>query len=143
MNEELEIAANHEQIQRKIDLLRENKNILEESQRDYQKELKEGEQGVATKEVELAELRAKLDAPPEADSDPPIDALREEKKEQERALGLKKIAGAALKIASKAPTLVELGATLSKPRWSPRQLSLALFGTMCTYWAVLLSLFLL
>ena len=128
-NEELETASNHEQIQREIDLLRDNKNTLEESQQNYQEVIRQEEQDIATKEVKLAELRAKLDAPPEADSDPHIDALREGKKEQEGEIGLKKIERTALTVASKAPTLVELEATLSKPRWSPRQLSLAIFGT--------------
>ncbi len=128
-NEELENTSNPDQVQREIKLLRDNINMLEQSQQNYQDNIKQEEQKIATKETKLAELRAQLEAPPEAESDPEIDALRDEKKTEESELGLKKIARAALKVASKAPTLVELQATLSKPRWSPRQLSLAIFGT--------------
>lgn len=111
-NEELEIASNHEQIRRELNLLRDNKNTLEASQQNYQKKIKESEQEIAAKDVSLAELKAKLEAPAEMEVmpslDPVLEALRDEKKEQERELADKKITHATLRVASKAPTLVEL-----------------------------------
>lgn len=133
-NEELEIASSHEQIEREIDLLSDNKDRLEESHRNYQKELKEGEQEVATKEVELAEFRAKLEAPPEAEvmptSDPRLDTLRAEKKANEGELARMKVARAGLVVASKAPTTVQLANIPPKPALSPRQLTVAIGATL-------------
>ena len=133
-NEELEIASSHEQIEREIDLLRANKNTLEDSHQDYQKELKEGEQEIATKEVELAELRAKLEAPPEAEvmptSDPRLDTLHAEKKANEGDLARMKVARAGLVVASKAPTTVQLANIPPKPALSPRQLLVAIGATL-------------
>ena len=133
-NDELEIASSHEQIKREIDLLRANKNTLEDSHQDYQKELKEGEQEIATKEVELAELRAKLEAPPEAEvmptSDPRLDTLHAEKKANEGELARMKVARAGLVVASKAPTTVQLANIPPKPALSPRQLLVAIGATL-------------
>ncbi|RKU12681.1 hypothetical protein C6502_05535 [Candidatus Poribacteria bacterium] len=133
-NDELEIASSHEQIEREIDLLNDNRDKLEESQRNYQKELKDGEQEVATKEVELAELRAKLEAPPEAEvmptSDPRLDTLRAEKKANEGELARMKVARAGLVVASKAPTTVQLANIPPKPALSPRQLLVAIGATL-------------
>lgn len=133
-NEELEIASNHEQIQREIDQLRKNKNILEESQQNYQGAIRKEEQEIAMKEVELAELRAKLEAPPEAEvmptSDPRLDTLRAEKKANEGELGQMKVARAGLVVASKAPTTVQLANIPPKPALAPRQLLVAIGATL-------------
>ena len=133
-NEELEIASSHEQTQREIDLLRDNKDTLEESQQNSQKELKEGEQEIAAKEVTLAELRAKLEAPAETEvmptSDPRLDTLRAEKKANEGELARMKVARAGLVVASKAPTTVQLANIPPKLALSPRQLLVAIGATL-------------
>ena len=143
-NEELEIASNHAQIQREIDLLNNNKDTLEESLRNYQGAIREGEQEIATKDAELAESRAKLEAPPEAEvmptSDPHLGTLRAEKKANEGELAQMKIARAALVVASKAPTIVQLTNIPPKPALSPRQLIIAI-GATVTFFGLLFYLY--
>ena len=66
-NEELETASSHEQNREEIQTLQGKKGELEQEKDSCQKEIRAREVEVAQQDATLAELKAKLDAPPEVE----------------------------------------------------------------------------
>ena len=140
-NEELEMASDHELIREEIEALQDKKNELEKSQDACQKEIRARELEITEQEGMLSELKAKLNAPAEADvmpaPDPRIDELCEDKKQLEQELAAKTVTRAGIKAEAKAPMAVELlkttaelmGVNTPKIGFSVKQLCVALAYT--------------
>ena len=83
-NEELEIKSTREQLQAQIDELANEKNGLEEQQREYEREIGQRSQELAHKREELAGLEVQLGAPTETELNPaPVEALDQNDAKQE------------------------------------------------------------
>lgn len=110
-NEELQTNFDHTKFKEKIKSLKCEKKVLEGNKDNCQKEIREKEFKVAEREVTLAKLTAKLDAPPEAEvmssSDPVIMDLRENKKQCEQKLRNKGTEKARFEAVSKTPLTAE------------------------------------
>ena len=141
-NEELQIAFDHKKFEEKIEFLECQKKVLEKNKDDCQEKIREKEVKVAAQDATLAELTAKLNAPPESEvissPDSGIEDLRDNKKHCEQNLRSKGVEKAILEAESKIPltvealkNLVELtGIDMPKVGFSIKQCVVAVFYTL-------------
>ena len=133
-DEDLEIRLSHAEINTQIKTLNDEKTGMESLQKNFQDDVKKKKQEIADQEVQIAGMKARLDAPPETEvmstPDPDVNTLRNKQDGLKEQLADKQIERAVREVVSAAPTLTELSETPLKPRWSWEKISITILGTL-------------
>lgn len=110
-DKDLEIAFSNDRFQNEIELLVADKEALEEQKRNRQNDIKEATEELEAKDVELAELRVKLEAPIQSLENAEgsrIEEFKEKLEQKASVLESKKVEKARIKTDLESPTQVEL-----------------------------------